>query len=137
MNRDEGSLSWCVPVRELPCLQHLYLISIMISNFTEIKAEHTGAPGDVVGLHLVQDALGLVLGRDILDAADENIELSGKTDTKLLNGWNLLRSTDDTGDGPGALKQEGSKVLSDVAVAAEDEDVVRSHFVVLTKFQDP
>lgn len=127
----------CVLARERPCLQHLYIISIMISNFIEIKAEHTSAPGDVIGLHLVQDALGLVLRRDILNAADENVELSGKTGTKLLNGWNLLRGTDDTGDGPGALEQEGSEVLSDVAVAAEDEDVVRGHFAVLMRFQGP
>jgi hypothetical protein len=109
----------------------------MISNFSEIKTKHTGAPGNVVRLHLVQDALGLVLGRDILDAADENIELAGKTGTELLNGWNLLRGADDTGDGPGALEQEGSEVLSDVAVAAEDEDVVRGHFQVSMRIQGP
>lgn len=90
-----------------------------------VGGERTGAPGDVVGLHLGQDAGGLLLVGDVLDAADEDVELARLPRAELLDGGDLLLGADDAGDGPRALEEERGEELGDLAVAAEDEDVMR------------
>jgi len=90
----------------------------------------TGTPGDVVGLHLVQDGAGAGVAVDVGDAADQDVELAREAGAELLNGRSLLLGADDAGDGPGALEQQRGEHLGDLAVAAEDEDVVGAgHFV--------
>lgn len=90
----------------------------------------TGAPGDVVGLHLVEDGAGAGVAVDVGDAADQDVELAGEAGAELLNGRGLLLGADDAGDGPGALEEQRGEHLGDLAVAAEDEDVVGAgHFV--------
>lgn len=86
----------------------------------------TGTPRNVVGLDLGKHGGGLVLAADILNAVDEHVELAWQAATELLNGGNLLLLADDAGDGPRAAEEQRGQLLGDFAVAAEDEDVVRS-----------
>ena len=84
----------------------------------------TGAPGNVVGLDLVEDAGGALLAVHLVDAADQHVELARQAVAELLNGRDLLLCADEAGDGPRALEEQGRELLGNLAVAAEDEDVV-------------
>lgn len=90
-----------------------------------------GAPEDIVGLDLVEDALGLRLALDLLDAADQDVELALEALAELLDGGDLLLGADDAGDGPRLLEQDWGQQLADLAVAAEDEDVLAHGDVVV------
>jgi hypothetical protein len=82
------------------------------------------APEDIVGLDLVEDALGLRLALYLLDAADEDVELALQALPELFDGGDLLLCADDAGDGPRLLEQDWCQQLADLAVAAEYEDVL-------------
>lgn len=85
----------------------------------------TCTPCNVVGLDFVEDLQSVVLAGDVLNAADEDIELAWKAGTELLNGRDLILSANDAGDGPRAVEQKGCHELGNLAVAAEEENVVR------------
>lgn len=91
----------------------------------------TSAPRNVVGLDFCQNVLGLLLAGDVLDALDEHVKRAGEPGAELLNGWRLLLLADDAGDGPCAAEQQRRELLGNVAVAAEDEDVMRGHGVCM------
>lgn len=88
-------------------------------------------PEDVVGLDLVQDALGLGLALYLLDAADEDIELALEALAELLDCRDLLLSANNAGDGPRLLEQDWSYQLANLAVAAEYENVLAHDDVVV------
>lgn len=93
--------------------------------FRATAATGTSAPDYIVWLDLVQDALGLGLGLDFFDAANQDIEPALLLAlAQLLDGGDLLLGADDAGNGPGLLKEERREELADLAVAAEDEDVL-------------
>lgn len=63
----------------------------------------TGAPDNVIGLHLVDKGLGLTVAFDIVETADQDIELAGLVLTELLESLHLLLITDDASYCPGPL----------------------------------
>ncbi|KAI9158179.1 hypothetical protein HJFPF1_06170 [Paramyrothecium foliicola] len=78
-------------------------------------------------LDLVEDTGGVILGVDFLEAADQDIELAGLPSAQLLDSRRLLLGADDAGDRPRALQQERRQELGDLAVAANEENMSRSH----------
>lgn len=91
--------------------------------FSPAPSAGASTPYDVVWPDLVQNGLCLGLGLDVLDAADEDVELALQALAELLDRGDLLLCADDAGDRPRFLQQEGCQQLGDLAVAAEDEDV--------------
>lgn len=67
----------------------------------------------------------MVLAGDVFNTADEDIELAWEAGTELLNSRNLLLRANHAGDSPRAVKQKGCHELGNLAVAAEEENVVR------------
>lgn len=67
---------------------------------------------------------------DVLQAADENVQVTsgvlGRTRGRRegLDGGDLVGVADYAGDVPGAAEEEGGQELGDLAVSAEEEDVV-------------
>ena len=119
----------------LPPAPDSWSLSASISS-RRLRRRLTSTPGNVVGLHLVQDASGLVLAGDVVDAGNKNIELAGLACAELLDGCDLLLGSDDAGDGPGALQEKRRQELRNLAVATEKEDVMRwCHCVGLAVIQ--
>lgn len=92
--------------------------------FGAASASCASAPDHVVGLYLVENALGLRFALDIFNTADQNVQSTLLALAELLDGRDLLLSTDNAGDGPRLPQQDGRQNLRDLAVAAEDEDVL-------------
>lgn len=71
------------------------------------------------------------LALDLLNAADEDVELALEALAELLDGGHLLLGADNAGHGPRLLEQDWGYQLANLAVAAEYENVLAHDDVVL------
>lgn len=71
--------------------------------FSATSAASASTPNDVVWFDLFEDGLCLGFGLDVLNAADENVELALQALAELLDGGDLLFGADDASDRPGLL----------------------------------
>lgn len=84
----------------------------------------TCTPRDVVRLHVLEDGGRAFLAGDIGDTADQHVELARQVLGELLDGGSLILGADDAGDGPRPLQEQWGEQLGNLAVAADEEDVM-------------
>ena len=121
------------PVQARLCLQPLITTqrSAPIQDLNpSYSALLTGTPNNIIRLCFLQQPLCVSLALDLLQTAHQHRQSALIISAKLLNSRHLLVGAYDAGHGPATAEEQRGEQLGDLAVASEEQDVMRgSHDV--------